>query len=89
MTVLYLEALAAIAVSLSVLMAGAWMVQHAPAIPAGWIRSGPFPRSGRVTGIPRWSRSCCARDDRYRDYQSVPVSSRCRRKMIPKVEAGF
>src|ERR1700737_4467982 len=36
MTVLYLEALAAIAVSLSILMAGAWVVQHRTGN-SGWV----------------------------------------------------
>lgn len=43
--ILYLEALAAIALSLSLLMAGAWMVQQRTAILAGSIPSGRF-RSG-------------------------------------------
>ena len=42
MTVLYLEALAAMAVLLSVRMAGTWMVQQRTGN-AGWVdQSGPF-----------------------------------------------
>jgi steroid 5-alpha reductase family enzyme len=74
MTALYLEALAAIAVALSVLMAGAWMVQQRTGN-SGWVDMiwtfslGLDPVC--VTGIPpRQAQMLRSRGDRYRDYQS-------------------
>ena len=88
MTVLYLEALTAMAVLLSVRMVGAWIVQpragNAGRVDAIWTVSLGL---ARVTGTPSLEPQLLRpRDDRYRDCVSpVPVSSsRCRRKMIPE-----
>ncbi len=72
MTVLYLEALAAMAVLLSVLMAGAWMVQQRTGN-SGWVDAiwTVSPGLARVTGIPSLEPQMLrSRDDRYRDCQS-------------------
>ena len=63
MTILYLEALAAIAVSLSVLMAGAWVVQQRTSN-SGWVLI-------YVTGIPQLEAQMLrSRGERYRNHQS-------------------
>ena len=83
MTVLYLEALAAIAVSLSVLMAGAWWVQQRTGN-SGWVDtiwtfslglvgagSARWPVAGAAPNTRQWLvAALVARGERYRGYQS-------------------
>jgi steroid 5-alpha reductase family enzyme len=83
MTVLYLEALAAIAVSLSVLMAGAWVGQQRT-VNSGWVDtiwtfslglvgagSALWPVAGAAPNARQWLvAALVARGARYRDYQS-------------------
>ncbi|MBR1150863.1 hypothetical protein [Bradyrhizobium sp. JYMT SZCCT0428] len=71
MTVLYLEALTAMAVLLSARMAGTWMVPPRTGN-AGWVDTiwTVSPGLARVTGIPSLAPQLLRpRDDRYRDCQ--------------------